>query len=235
MAARVTKPTDSLRGRGCCDGSVDLQSAKSPPNAYERKLCRLVFLAPNNPKSDPRGTPTGRNEPRDAGSDVDSQPPGPPRGNACGFRPKVETFDRAVRPWREGPSSGAAPISASGALRRHWSTVRSRSAVNSALTDCVEEGALSDAGWALPGEARTAAPPLRRAPEEIAGLAKHEGLAAYGQAGSKGEGPTSVRAGVRSAPAGRASGGRWRGGWHCRSPARRRPWRPLPGPWPRRC
>lgn len=34
-------------GWRCSDGYVDLQSAKAPASAYDRKLCRLAFLAPD--------------------------------------------------------------------------------------------------------------------------------------------------------------------------------------------
>ena len=34
-------------GWRCADGSVELQTARSPDSAYTRKLCRLAFLAPD--------------------------------------------------------------------------------------------------------------------------------------------------------------------------------------------
>lgn len=34
-------------GWRCSDGTVDLQAAKAPASAYDRRLCRLAFLAPD--------------------------------------------------------------------------------------------------------------------------------------------------------------------------------------------
>lgn len=37
---------DSIGWRAT-DGSIDQQDSKAPVNAYDRKLCRLAFLAPD--------------------------------------------------------------------------------------------------------------------------------------------------------------------------------------------